>query len=258
MIENLQDLSILQPYLQILMLFVAIISAVVALVTYLKGRKKQRIEKAMELAKYYKDEFLWKYQLFTLYIEESEHSKRLLKLISEKEISDFTQEEMKEIVEKNFQKKGYSNKEEALNKLKDTLFKCDKELLEIIFVRFEQLKEENIQILEKRIFDEAISCLNNLEWFAMNFTTKLANDKCVYQSLHQTYIDTVRCCYFFIASINVDWTEKYFTHLIALYNKWIKKKAKQAKKIEKKQNRGDKITDLISKRKVIKYRIPKY
>lgn len=70
--------------------------------------------------------------------------------------------------------------------------------------------------------------LNNLEYFAMAFTHKTADESVIYQSLHNSYISVVRLLYYDISSNNRDGESKLFTNVIELYNIW-KEKSEQQK-----------------------------
>lgn len=65
--------------------------------------------------------------------------------------------------------------------------------------------------------------LNNLEFFAMHFTHKTADESVVYQSLHLTYLEVVRLLYFDISSNNKKDGIKLYTNVIDLYCIWYKK-----------------------------------
>jgi hypothetical protein len=69
--------------------------------------------------------------------------------------------------------------------------------------------------------------LNNLEFFAMHFTHGTADDSVVYQSLHQSYIETIRLLYYDIAANNIPGESKLYTNTIELYNKWVEEAKRQ-------------------------------
>lgn len=63
--------------------------------------------------------------------------------------------------------------------------------------------------------------LNKLEYFSMHFTCELADEKIVYQSLHQVYLSTIKVFYGWIVRANDrDGKDKYYTNIIKLYNLW--------------------------------------
>lgn len=79
-----------------------------------------------------------------------------------------------------------------------------KELLSLTYIEIEQL-------------------LNVLEYFSMYLVTGVADESVVYQSLHQTFFRIVRMLYSWIAGMNKNPKDKYYTNIIALYKTWNEK-----------------------------------
>lgn len=114
--------------------------------------------------------------------------------------------------------------------------KLRKSRSEISKEEIQELKDELVKLNElKRLGTEAFqedfmisseflgkieSTLNNLEWFSMHFKNGVADDDVVYQSLHQSFLETVRLLYTQIAVLNDIPYEKYFINTIWLYNNW--------------------------------------
>lgn len=73
--------------------------------------------------------------------------------------------------------------------------------------------------------------LNDLEYFAMNFISGVADDSVVFQSLHQTYITLVQLLYYNIAIQNEHEKDKYYTNVIELYKRWSAADKENEKKI---------------------------
>ncbi len=70
--------------------------------------------------------------------------------------------------------------------------------------------------------------MNDLEYFAMHFTKNTADESSVYQSLHVGYIRIVRALYYDISSRNSGKAaEKYYTNIIELYHTWSEYSEKQ-------------------------------
>lgn len=68
-----------------------------------------------------------------------------------------------------------------------------------------------------------MNLLNKLEYLSMTFNCKIADDRLVYQSLHQEFLYIVRLYYGYIVCLNSkDGKDKYFTNIIKLYNSWSK------------------------------------
>lgn len=65
--------------------------------------------------------------------------------------------------------------------------------------------------------------VNKLEYLATAFTCKLADDKMIYQSVHQSYLQIIQMLYGRIVAVNeIPGKDKYYTNLITLYNLWAK------------------------------------
>lgn len=69
--------------------------------------------------------------------------------------------------------------------------------------------------------------LNNMEFFALHFSHKTADESVIYQSLHQTFLEIVQYNYYEIAEKNIDSTSKYYTNIIWLFNIWRNRKLQQ-------------------------------
>ena len=78
-----------------------------------------------------------------------------------------------------------------------------------------------------------IDLLNDLEAFSLQFHYNLADEKLVYQSLHQTFLDNMRNWYFFISNENRFDQDRSFLNVIWLYQVWEKRKDADEKSISK-------------------------
>lgn len=61
---------------------------------------------------------------------------------------------------------------------------------------------------------------NLLEYFCMNFNSGIADEKTIYQSVHQSFLGCVRLLYYWIAQQNSCGKDKYYTNIIELFNSW--------------------------------------
>ena len=84
--------------------------------------------------------------------------------------------------------------------------------------------------------------INELEHCCISFNTGLAEEKAVYQSMHQVILHLFPCAYPWIGSININGVDLYYTNLCELYRRWnkireksLKKEAKAAKRLERYQ-----------------------
>lgn len=62
--------------------------------------------------------------------------------------------------------------------------------------------------------------LNSMEAICMYFNYGVADESVVYQSLHQSFLATVKLLYVTIAERNLQGKDKYFTNIIQMYNRW--------------------------------------
>ena len=89
------------------------------------------------------------------------------------------------------------------------------------------LQIEMTSLMHSFLSGVVTNMLNDLEFFAMHFTHKTADETVVFQSLHQTYIEIVGDLYYNIARCNQPTEGKYYTNVIELYEKWFERSEKQ-------------------------------
>jgi len=95
--------------------------------------------------------------------------------------------------------------------------------------------------LQQDFLSEISNLLNDLEWFAMNCQYRLADEKIIYQSLHQSFLSVIWLLYYYIAKCNTQSPgDKYYTNIIGLFNAWTKRLVKIRKKSEQKKQRAQK------------------
>ena len=212
------------------LLIVAIVTALLSLLTLKRNRKKMRINKACELALFFSDNIIWKTSFVT-----DVYSMHNMRCIAKRNALTFTWDEALDIVSDEKLFEGEDNIEvcaTSLNIELDTFLwwiKTDKRLDNVFIVPPEgdgrQASEAALRFQTNSLITQL---LNQLEWFSMNFNYEIAAEKVVYQSLHQVFLSTVQILYFFIALHNKSApSDKYYTNLMILYNKW---KARDDKK----------------------------
>lgn len=97
----------------------------------------------------------------------------------------------------------------------------------------EKIREFKTYLMQKQYYDVLDHLLNSLEYFAMYFNTGVADEKVVYQSLHQTYLRLVRALYFEIALRNDSPKDMYYTNIINLYITWSRRDEKMKNKLQR-------------------------
>lgn len=184
---------------------------------------KEQIQKAIDLAEYYKDNILPEFELFK-YIFAQAKIKNILDTIKPQDMDSFDKNEL----EKNLS----TQHREEISKI----MKSEKMLIilgnaEKIYEKdlksercIENENEEGIAFRPeqvRKVMSTAINrTLNNMEYFAMNFTHGTADETVVYQSLHQTYTQIVQLFYYNIAINNEANGEQYYTNVVELYKTW--------------------------------------
>ena len=203
----------------------------------------EQIQKAIDLSEYYKDNILEKYgPIYHVY--ESSGILEIINSIDKNKIQEFDIAEAGELFNKNqlneLDKIQYSEK--FIKAVIETYRVYNLFPETDIFEKVEKVnedgeKEQLIRVDLKKLIlsfmhNNVNSILNNMEYFATNFSHNTADDSVVYQSLHQTYIEIVRILYYNIAKLNKPLQTKYYTNVIELYNKWNKKRDDQLKKMK--------------------------
>lgn len=85
------------------------------------------------------------------------------------------------------------------------------------------------------------SVLNELEYISMYISSQSAHSKYIYQSLHQFFIKTIKLLAPLICIQNKDYSDKYYTNIIYVYNEWCLLRDIDLKKEKKKKEKVSKI-----------------
>lgn len=195
-----------------------------------KKFQAEQIQKAIDLAEYYKDNVLAKYSLIKLVYKQT----GIINVLQKANYNSFKEFDMAEAKElyseddlKNF-KKIY-NSEEFVDAiiLANSVFMFNNSI---------QTKEDGeinrskkIRLWNLFMQDYVSDTLNNMEFFAMHFTHKTADESVIYQSLSQSYLEIVKTLYYNIVKSNETAVSKYYTNVIELYTIW-KERADEAQR----------------------------
>lgn len=236
---NREALEKVYYIVQIIVGITMVIGALVAVWQYVLTARSERlkidndrVEKAVRLSEYYKNNVLNRIIVLRYVFEES-GIKNILDKIKPLEMKEFDELELRDIL-------SQTDIDEIQNIIKSKKFiQAIKKANEIYELQFDlskvtnDLKEEDSSF--NRITNKLMSrlvndLLNNMEYFAMHFTHKVADESVVYQSLHQTYIDVVQLSYYNIAINNKPDGKQYYTNVIDLYKIWYEKQRDNRKK----------------------------
>ena len=215
----------------ILLLILTAISVYYAFRAYRHQKNRSKKQAACDLAKYYANNIIDKYSDVANVFDSCGIISSIREIFDLRELQDFDRTELEELL-----RKGNMTVDEFEDKLKNI------DPMAILNARMsgagsaeERGKTYNsytkvgddgkVQVINgiflKVDFDQEISgLLNELEWFAMNCKYGLADEKLIYQSLHQTFISTVWMLYFYISHRNVNNEDKLYTNLVWLFIQW--------------------------------------
>lgn len=204
---------------------ITIVSILAVYCDYKYNKKKGKAEKAIELAKYFMEEILPGLSFLEKQYEENGIG-TLIKKHKFFEFEDFDLEELEGLFTD-------VERKSIIKKIDDTK------------IAFENEKGEKMEI---GITPFTSDLLNKLEYMCMSITSGVADDSYIYDSLHQTFLNTVQLLYIHVANRNIDEKDKFYRNVIKVYNNWKKKYLKEQAKEEKIKNRIEKSKKKIKKK----------
>lgn len=235
MLTNRDALEKVYYIVQIIVGISVVAGAFVAVWQYVLTARSERmkinndkVEKAVKLSGYYKDNILDGIVLFRNVFDES-GIKEILGKIKPGDMKAFDKAELDVMLS--------SADIKAINKIMHS-----KEMMEIIkrenrcfefgsgYLKHPDIiqdKEEIDSVTEQAVMSKTVNdLLNNMEYFSMHFTHGVADESVVYQSLHQTYVECVQLLYYNIAINNKTDGTQYYTNVVELYKTWYEKQTK--------------------------------
>lgn len=219
---------------QILCAFVVMIGGIIGVWQYILAKRTEknqyhnnRIQKAIDLAEYYKDNIL----CYITFIYSVYKEAGILDILNEVKRSDMQNFDVLEL-DKNFTTEQKNEINEITKSKKfikiivDTASIFSKEpLYDKLLVKEGDKTIETVQINQSKVmnyFRNNIICetLNNLEYFSLHFNYGLADKITVYQSLHQTYLEMIQMLYYDISINNRQGEQRLYTNVVELFNDW--------------------------------------
>lgn len=215
---------------------IAAISATIALIAYCYQRNEKKKNKAHEVAADYAKHFIPRFRIIGYILEEigmREYTRRFVN------INRFDNSELNKCL----QDWGISNQT-----FYELMEKIDRSIIErsvakagcnIIdywgYTIIDGQAEEQRGKLYKIGFEKmVINFLNELESMAILFRYNIADEKIIYQSMHQSFLGHISNWYYFISNDNYTDDSRYYDNLIWLYHKWDSRKSKQTERYKKK------------------------
>jgi hypothetical protein len=189
--------------INIVIAIVAFIAFIVSYCDYRSRKSKESADKSILIAKEFEKNLLTPMATISGLVNNKD-MQIILNKYRFTEFIEFDREEMKEF---------YTNTE----------IEQYKRALEKIETEKDSGKFESIYV-------DIETVLNKLEYLSMYITSKVADEKYIYNSLHQMFFKTIQVLYIHISSLNSDNKDKYYTNVIELYNIWTNKYVKDCKK----------------------------
>lgn len=238
------------------------ITAIWAMYQFKKSVKTRQQEKATEIAKEYSKELIDKCGIICG-VYKSSSLNELLKL-NEKDYSDFKNfnvDELRKIYDDDFPTRYNDNKKKAQKELNDIYHNI---LIQKISDNGEEKKTKvytengkicSIEVSNRMItpyefqnkdfpfhfYDLVSDTLNQLEYICMDISSKATDSEFIYQSLHQNFLRTIRILAVDISVDNCNFSDKYYTNIIHVYNEWTMRYIKDKKKENRKKEKINKI-----------------
>lgn len=187
-------------YLAVIVAIITFVSAIIVYCDYRNRRNKERAEKSIHIAEEFAKNIIQPISLLDAFFEKTNIDK-IIKKINFLDLEEFDNEELESI---------YSQEDIA---------------------NYEKLMKTN----DPEIKFGTLICdtLNRLEYLCMYIATNVADEKYIYNSLHQQFMSAIALLYFEISTPNIDDKDKYYTNIIHVYNLWKNKYIKATEKQDK-------------------------
>lgn len=206
---------------------IALMSMLIALLAYKHQRKSTRKQNAVLTAEKYAREMLPRMRYIYILLD------RAMLITTCNKFTDFrffTEKELHELLlkaetdEAKFKTALNGLKKENLN---DAIaFSGGSEYIHQQHLALLEIADNTPNILGTAATRFIKDFLNDMEAMATLLRYNIADEKLIYQSLHQTYLKYMKYWYFFISDENRKDQDRFYSNTIWLYNHWSKRKNK--------------------------------
>ena len=205
---------------------------------YIKSKLSKQQEKASQIATDFADNLIEKMGLISKTLLKNSYIQKVTSIFDNHPecLSQFTTFEIEDIL-------VAENEDEDVD-----VFKNFKDILcsEDTQKEYQNFLNEKYSEKEQEKFNSKFpvlveSTLNHLEAICITITSQAAGSEFIYDSLHQTFLKTIKILAVLIAANNNNNVDKYFTNIIQVYNMWNKRKNKDIKKLIKTQKKINKM-----------------
>jgi len=200
------------------------IAILLSIFSFKYNKNKGKIEAAIELAKFY-ETLITDISPISYVLQRHPQLYSLINSVDPLAMNRFDQNEFEDI---------FNPEDMDILKEHFQLFDFDPDIIEEVYLLFGRtlpdsvtdkgIESEKRNLRIRRFFrSESIHLLNKLEYFSMAFVHNVAEDDVVYQSLHQSFIKTVKLLYALIALRNEPPYDKFYINTIDLFLSWRKR-----------------------------------
>lgn len=207
-----------------------VITALWSMYQYTKSVTRKQQEKASVIAQDFSNQLIEKIAIISNILLKNNEVHKMVSKISNSTLQNFTTMEITNILDDDNCFSIYSKcltSKRTQKRYEDTLNK--------IYSKNEQEKFcTSFSLLVE-------TTLNQLEAICINISSHAAGSEYIYNSLHQSFLKFVEILAIKISANNDNNVDKYFTHIIQVYNMWNNEKKNDIKKIEKTQRRISKL-----------------
>lgn len=221
------------------------ITALWAIYQFDKSISRKQQEKGAEIANKFADNLIERFSIISSVLIKNNEIKKMVSKISNSNLKNFTTVEIANIVGD----KNCFNKYNQVIESKRTQN------------RYNGILNKLYNHTEKEKFDSCFpllieNTLNKLEAICIHISSEAAGSEYIYNSLHQSFLNFVETLAVRISSNNNNNVDKYYTHIIQVYNMWntqklkdINKYRKTERKIEKLNNKAKREIDKLLEKK---------
>lgn len=191
----------------------------------------ERIERALELSEYYKNNILEPYAILLDVYKKAgiydilQKEKRKMKNFTEEEMNEIFSNKEIEKLEKAFVSEDFLSAMVSVNEIASLNLRGF-EIQEITDGKGKTNKKIKVDI-SKALNDFHLNyvskLMNNIEQFAMYFTHNIADESVVYQSLYPTYIEMCITLYYNISKCSQPGKAQLYRNVQLLYEIWLNK-----------------------------------
>ncbi len=253
-LEITTDIQLVVALSQIVSAVFVIVGTVIAVWQYYLSSSKSlreleisRVEKAIELSNYYKDNILDRYSFVRFIFSAC----GIIELLEAKrkscEIKEFDILELERLYTKEEIEKFQNLKNDPV--FVETVLKASLssniglgDPVEIVGCdgKIVKLHKNQKQVIVDFFNIYITQMLNNAEYFAMAFTHNIADESVIYQSIYPTFLEMCFVLYYYIAERSDPAKAKLYTNIAELYRVWRNREQEQLKEHEEGVRKGSK------------------